>query len=487
MVNSDVPRPFDKIEVLFDVNEADLFWWPGIMIESEERDLCSIVKGTGVIEYFPRKNTPKCVSRLIFLTNRTVSTDSGETPWRTSVEAADAGGGNADDRDWDSSNKLAPLKEDNDEEDDGKSDCGIEGDNATHFDRRTRMRTRTEPYEASPAVCSGCVALRKTVEDLAFRTGVLENDLAHVFSTRGAGPSGNELKMSKSLLVIWRLRLLDELARAIKDVVPRSGKVHKLSVPHGTMFLSTGVHAAALLTGCVRISDDLPYNVFADMVKDMTCSANLADTERVRFLPSYDALVNPKRDIKEGHVVFPSASTLLRWLGVTGTEDIINAVIRTQKLRNKTEVTRVLGGVQNKDDQEDSPFRLFIARSCVAHPFGDEEDCSMTSDMSVAAEYNTTRWDASNNMLADRLCLKERPSGTISTMEDARATTSVFSFSWEWSKGEGGKAFSSHARRPDFVRIGRVIINVPFVLFRGNETSKSVRALCTKEQVELAI
>lgn len=486
MVKSDVPRPFDNIEVLFDVDETEPFWWPGIMLESEEHDDTGTVKGTGVIEYSARKKFPKCSSRVIFLANRTVATESGETPWRTSAEAADAGAGNAEDRDWENGNRGEPSKEGSAEEDCATA-CTTDGEQASPDPRRPEKRARTEIVQTPSGVCAGCKALRKTVEDLAFRTGKVENNLERAMDIRDASGSGKDKKLYNYLLVIWRRRVLEELARAIKDVVPKRGKQYKSSVPHGTLLVSAGVVSGALQPGCIRISDDLPYYLFANMVKDMTCNENFAGTERVTFIPSYEALINPTRDIKEGHVIFPTATFLLQWLGVTGTDDIVNAIFRTHKLRSNTEVTRVLGGVQNEVDNEDTPFRVFIARSCVAQPSENEADLQRDSRISIAAEYQTTRWDVSNNMMADRLCLKERRPGRVSTMEDARETTSVFSFSWEWSKGEEGKAFSKHARRLDFVRIGRMTINIPFVLFRGNQTSESLRSICTKKQVEMVV
>ena len=105
--STDVPRPFDNIQVLYDVGESEPYWWPGVILESEEMTGTGTVRGTGFHEYSARKKEPKSVGKLIFLSDRTATKPLGNKPWRTSAEAADTGDGNADERDWESgSTKL---------------------------------------------------------------------------------------------------------------------------------------------------------------------------------------------------------------------------------------------------------------------------------------------------------------------------------------------------------------------------------------------
>ena len=47
MSSTDVPRPFDIIEVLFEVDQGDMYWWPVEIVESEEIENSSLVRGYG--------------------------------------------------------------------------------------------------------------------------------------------------------------------------------------------------------------------------------------------------------------------------------------------------------------------------------------------------------------------------------------------------------------------------------------------------------
>ena len=166
--------------------------------------------------------------------------------------------------------------------------------------------------------------------------------------------------------------------------------------------------------------------------------------------------------------------------------DILNAVMKSQTLRSDCAATSVLGGVQNDKESLNNPLRLFICRSCAANPNGEDERHRGTP-LAVTVQFKTTRWDSSNNQMFDTPSLKESKIGCVSTIDDARAKTSVFSLSWEWAKGEEGKAFSHHARRTEFARLGKVTINIPFLLFRGNETSSCARKLCCREQIRQSL
>ena len=96
----DVPRAFDKIEILFELEGDDMYWWPCVVLESSELPSSSTVRGTATVEYAARNKSGKQQEKVIFLADRKVTTSTGDTPWRTSDEAADAGDGDEGDRDW---------------------------------------------------------------------------------------------------------------------------------------------------------------------------------------------------------------------------------------------------------------------------------------------------------------------------------------------------------------------------------------------------
>lgn len=84
-------RPYDKIEILFELVDGTTFWWPCDVITIEEALNGGTLRETAQVEYAVRRRTSRQLATVEFVANRTVLTSDGETPWRTSDEAADAG------------------------------------------------------------------------------------------------------------------------------------------------------------------------------------------------------------------------------------------------------------------------------------------------------------------------------------------------------------------------------------------------------------
>ena len=186
MSSTDVPRPFDIIEVLFEVDQGDMYWWPGEIVESEEIENSSLVSGMAQIEFYARMKTPKTLSRLFFLGNHTVITPQGHTPWRTWTEEADAGSGDADEIDWEmlanghgsSGKQCAP----------GYGN-GTDIPHGTNKDEEDDSSSRQKNASTVSAIhgegtCAGCASVREIVDDVVQRVERLENVLA-----AAAGPS----------------------------------------------------------------------------------------------------------------------------------------------------------------------------------------------------------------------------------------------------------------------------------------------------------
>ena len=92
----EVPREFYKIEVQYILKTGERVWWPGTILSSRELDEPGTVKVTASIEFAAYRKMPRSVEDLYFLAHRSVCTETGDTPWRTSAEAADAGAGDGD-------------------------------------------------------------------------------------------------------------------------------------------------------------------------------------------------------------------------------------------------------------------------------------------------------------------------------------------------------------------------------------------------------
>ena len=99
-INDDVPREFDKIQVQYLLNTGESVWWPATIIASREHDVPGTVKGTATVHFAAFRKFKECEEELQFLSNRMVTTSDGDTAWRTSTEAADAGDGDGDEADW---------------------------------------------------------------------------------------------------------------------------------------------------------------------------------------------------------------------------------------------------------------------------------------------------------------------------------------------------------------------------------------------------
>lgn len=70
------------------------------MLSSREHPNPGVVKGTGSVEYSSYQKHKKSVEDVQFLADRLVCTSAGETTWRTSAEAADAGEGDNMEAGW---------------------------------------------------------------------------------------------------------------------------------------------------------------------------------------------------------------------------------------------------------------------------------------------------------------------------------------------------------------------------------------------------
>ena len=99
-LQDDVPREYDSIQVLFELPSVGKVWWPTTVLSSREHPNPGVVKGTGSVEYSSYQRHKKSVEDVQFLADRLVCTSAGETTWRTSAEAADAGEGDNMEAGW---------------------------------------------------------------------------------------------------------------------------------------------------------------------------------------------------------------------------------------------------------------------------------------------------------------------------------------------------------------------------------------------------
>lgn len=492
--NLDVPRPFDNIEILFELQHGkDMYWWPCVVLESSENHSSSSVRGTATVEYAARHRSGKQQERVIFLPNRQVTTSTGDTPWRTSDEAADAGDGDEGDRDWEVHGVQSSgpggrngRAQGNEKEHDGsvlradKNSCGGKRSRRTNASQvvanRESSNVDQEGGSGKRKKKKSDRAVEKTVandETTLQVDRITRNDTfsgldalrAEIAELRGKVGVNNNIQLQEYVknkvgekVTIWCMHVRSDLARAVRDMKPNGRKP-----------FSGAVH-----NGSLNVKDTTSYETFTDVVRCMIENQRM-QPRGISFIPSLSDLLTPNLDIKEGHVVFADARAMLRWLGMGSTSDVKRALVRSQTLRNGAHVMRVLGGLQEEGGEE-GPLRIFVGSSCAARQeSGIHED---RVEDARAIEFVTRKWDSSNNVLVATPEMKLRSTGSFEMEKDfGRSKDTVFRLSWTWIKGLEGRAFSDHARSSRNYRLGVVTVHLPYVIFRGRETCDGVRLL----------
>ena len=78
-VDGDVPRPFDRVQVLFKLDDGNeeycstphyhrlVPWWPAVILHSKECPPSATVRGTGRIEYAARRKNKEEQEDVVFL------------------------------------------------------------------------------------------------------------------------------------------------------------------------------------------------------------------------------------------------------------------------------------------------------------------------------------------------------------------------------------------------------------------------------------
>ena len=51
----DVPRQFDKIEVLFELDDGTFYWWPATVLDTTDPTRAGTVNGTATVEFASRQ------------------------------------------------------------------------------------------------------------------------------------------------------------------------------------------------------------------------------------------------------------------------------------------------------------------------------------------------------------------------------------------------------------------------------------------------
>jgi len=484
-VDGDVPRPFDRVQLLFKLDDGnEEYWWPAVILHSKESPASATVKGTGRIEYAARRNNKEEQEDVVFLPDRVVSTSNGETTWRTATEAADDGAGDDGDRDWECERRPPVprrtkrrasgrhLHKNRVCDDDADGTVGDRPESKRQ--KRSRRGTKSNSGKGTTELmeCDRAEQPQVSQDKLSLQHLKGEVEWLKARLQRGVGTSVDtevEKKIGEKL-IIWWVWLEKALANGGGRDTSRG---------------SSRPFSSVLQTGCITVKDTISYETFSQIVASVV--RNMDDRQRtsVFFVPSVEELQNPRQNIREGHVVFNSARAMLQWLGIGSKSDVDAAVVNGRKRRNGVSILRVLGGVQWSGQEEDA-IRIFVGTSCGASKSTavstttDNTGERQSRNMKVV-EFESAKWDGSNNLLAAQPRVNVGEVGEYGSERSYVASkNSVFSLSWNWIKGVEGTAFSASARSCGSYRLGNISLSLPYVMFKGKETCGAIRELLGK-------
>lgn len=462
VVQDDVPREYDKIQILFRLPDVGLVWWPTTVLSSREHNVPGTIKGTAKVEYSTFHSYKNTCEEVQFLGGRTVNTGMGETPWRTSAEAADAGAGNGEEAEWNENGRKSKGAENASTtavEDDEPADLGCTPELAQAQDaaetprkraRRRRNETqRTHRLSRYPELSSGTqqgstrsgTFGAETLEYLTCRVSALE----HAYNDR----PDRAIREFKTNFVqdkadMWRMKLLCKLKAPVKKPKPTRMQ-----------------YFGSVLRGdAIWINETFTLEWFSWVVENIATTIATKPPRRVQFLPSLSGLRNATEDIAEGHVLFDDARTMFTWLGLTSPADVNNQMVRCQA-RNNEDTARILGGVQWSEGVQQNPLTCFIGRSCVRNVKEREENQGNRVEV---IQFPTARWDSSNNAFASEPSIGSACVGRFGGNEEL---TSAFRISWRWKQEYNGRGVSLHGRRGGFSKVGELTIYIPTITVIG--------------------
>ena len=480
VMNDDVPREFDKIQIKYRMPTGELVWWPTTIISSREQEIPGYIKGMAIVEFAAYKNCPTTTEDVQFLADRVVNTNMGETPWRTSAEAADAGAGNQEEADWQPTSRArqavggesSTIEDVQDESEKDSEGDSTEEDPVTEQPPKQRRRLNPTAEVCDPrGPSTGADTQRRTTApnnepaqvmrdefDAMVRRVVLLEESDRI-SRRHAKEDVYE-KFVNDKKVLWLTRVLKLLGKPVKKFTPTPGRPF----------------SAVLRSDKFTVSEDMSYFYFSHLVDDLV-RQDMFNNEPsgISLHPSGDALVHPEGNIAEANVLFHSARALFMWLGMTSNEDLRNNIAKSCKQRDGVDITRVLGGLQWTDGDMAKPLRVFVGTSCVAAV---PSAGGVSGPPANVVEFASAQWDMSNNTLMSRPVSRTSRRGEYTT---TRAWESVFRLSWTWTGGYEGRAVSPYTKSTHNTRLGEVKLTIPYVVFRGNETCGEVRTILTEE------
>lgn len=479
----EMPRPYDKIYVKYEVDDDRHVWWPATVLRTKEYKNPSTIVGTGTLQFAALNGMKASTEDVVFLEGGIVHCNDGETPWRSTAEAADAGQADVDEAEWKTkSQKKSSRKKKSESEMHGRA---IANNNT----QRTLVfpATKTEGdvdverpalVETSPpqgrsrrkSTPTRKVAIAKSDATNEWHTGSPAMDnlyrrVAGLEQKASAECDHKELRREfvDERIAILKTRMVEFLGRSPK------GNGSKKCSPFHSILQSTSLNVSELAA----------YNTFRMLVEDVSKCAELGCS--IEFIPSLAGILNPVRGVHSATIVFTKASALMHWLGVRDASDVRALVVRDTATvlshypydpnhhpnHRGSDMIRIVGGL-TRGGEFRNDVRLFPGRSA----FRTEQE-AIADVRSI--HFDGGSWDDSNGMFATPPSLVPDVKGLKTTSD--RCFEGCFTLSWECKTGQTGRVLTRSGRWLGGVQLGTLQLHIPYTTIVGIATCKRVRSL----------
>ena len=252
-----------------------------------------------------------------------MTTSNGDTAWRSSAEAADAGAGDAQEADWcATAQRTVRARSDDITITDAGGDTNRTERVHERALKRRALSTVTRRRTAQPASRAAQPTTTASV-DMAGLVRRVERLESWRLETEDARLAAIKAEFVEDRNTMWKFQVLRLLRHPLRNFNPMPGR------PFTTV----------LRTDVLTVREDMSFMYFQEMAREVASRGPV-------FRPSLEHINDPSADMAEAHIMFPTASAMLDWVGVTSKADKCALMQRTHKTRNGMALARVLGGLQ---------------------------------------------------------------------------------------------------------------------------------------------
>lgn len=453
----DLPGFMDRIEVLWELDNGDMFWWPAQVLTLTQV-FAEELLAVGRILYEKRPGFDKQMSDVEFILGQLLRpkritrkhSDQNVNSWRLVVSSKNDS--DANDANWEEDQpRDSPM--------DGRKRArtvlqkGVSHTPATRAGRDRSMDLSKTGSEPSHLGVNRLEELEKGMSMCLQRICSLEiaTELQHMSNIKGMNQDYH-----KTVLHFLRRAILRQLQRPFKRSCTGSGVVD-------------GGHTA----GAVSARVDCSLRDFASVAGD------LSGTEHgVSFSPSLSAIQNRSLAMKESHITFSTMRQLCMWLGINEFADKEAMLLREGSSGSGSEsMLRVLGGiVEPKKDIGTGEVWYLIGRSILN---------ACDEDKSKILYRRSTGWDSQNDKFIHALEVSQFSHCPVlmppCNEVPSERRSGTFHITWRRAVDLSRRLWTLDASREEEEGLGELQIFLPAVFFYYPNVCEEVDKCITTE------